>query len=224
MKKILLPLVAILFSLSVFGQDYFVGPKLGLAGTSFFTNAPENIKPYIGGGFDVGGFFRVHNRYFFFQPELEYRFGSGKLYSNSVNSTQTISYSLISVPLQLGLKIPLDKKNTEFFRAYGGGSVGALITGVNQKSPNVQTPNNNVGDYFSGHMEPFAWSWLIGAGIDLGSFMIDLKYDMIWNNIATIGTNQNTQLRANTLILAFSYRFKLDLGTAHAGHNTKKSK
>jgi len=204
----------------VFGQDYFVGPKIGAAGTSFFTNAPENIKPTLGGGFTAGGFFRVHNRYFFFQPELEYRFGSGSLVYNGVNVNQTITYSLISIPMQLGLKMPIDKKNSKFFRAYGGGSVGTLITGSNYKSSNAQI-NDNVASSYNGHLGPFAWSWLIGAGIDFGSYMIDLKYDMIWNNIAPVNTTQTTSLRANTLVLSFSYRFKLDLGRAHSGHNTK---
>ncbi|MBY0426178.1 MAG: outer membrane beta-barrel protein, partial [Cytophagales bacterium] len=130
MNKIILSTLAIFFSFQVWAQDFFAGPKIGVAGTSFFTSQPENITPTIGGGFTGGGFFRVHNRYFFFQPELEYRYGTGNLkYSDGL--VQKISYSCISVPVLLGLKMPLDKKNTEYFRAYGGGSVGLIFKGIN---------------------------------------------------------------------------------------------
>ena len=222
MKKILLIVTAICIFSQVFSQDYYAGPKIGFAGTSFFTSTPDNITPGFGGGFTGGGFFRIHNRYFFFQPELEYKFGTGTLkYSDPQKTVQTINYSLISIPILLGLKMPIDKKNANFLRVYGGGSGGFLFKNRNEQTPPVGSANY-VSASYGGRFEPFAWSWLVGAGLDIGDIMVDFKYDMIWNNIAPVYTEHGTTLRANSFVLSVSYRFKLDLqSSGHLGKSKK---
>jgi hypothetical protein len=229
MKKIVYTIIAILFYQSVQSQDYYAGPKIGAATMDYFTSSSNQIKPIFGGGFTAGGFFRVHNRYFFFQPELEYRFGSGNLIYPTTNNQgsnytniQSINYSMVSIPVLIGLKMPINKRNTTFFRAYGGGSVGVIFTGLNATSTNNTPPGTKIAttDDFGGKLGPFAWSWLVGAGLDIGSFMIDLKYDMIWNDIKPVNSSLNTSLRANTIVLSLSYKFKLDL--VQGAHNHKK--
>lgn len=192
MKKMILSVAFMCLCVTAFGQvlpSFQMGIKGGANLSKFSTNntfSSENKAGYYAGLWARIGAAGIH-----FQPEL---YLSGKNTSLEANDGRLadVKFTSLDVPLLIGTKIG----------AAGIGlrlNTGPVVSFILDKE---QSFTNAAGAAFNGRFKDQAYAWQFGAGLDLGSIGVDLRYEAGLSKIGQDGYN-DTKLSLFTLGLAF---------------------
>ncbi len=221
MKKLILTIALLGFTLNGSAQDFSWGPKLSISSPSFklqdvksLESGPEAIQllkdtdPVL--GYQVGVFARLSLLGIYVQPEV--------LFSNSKSE---ISYSVLLDELdndsretivgevklnKIDIPVMFGKRFLKFFRVNAGPvftlplSDNISLEGFDDAFEDVQTnyKNATVGAQ-------------LGAGLDISILTIDLRYEMGLQSISdgiTIGeTTFNPDQRLNQFLVSVGIKF-----------------
>ena len=173
--------------LVTFGQTFDLGVKASYNTTQFKLSAGSVASGFKNGsGVNFGGFARIGGSKLYLQPELLYA-SSTTTYTYSIKNTlgivQTFSNDVklktFQIPILLGYKL-LDLKIASL-RAFTG-PAASFVT-----NKGVQNLATQIKDNFTS--DSMAWSWQIGAGIDLLMFTLDIREDLGLNELKTVTTD-----------------------------------
>ncbi len=186
MKKIiLLSCLFVAISFASFAQlpSFNLGVKAGLnlatpKSDDFF--GEENRL-----GYQFGVWARLGGAGFYVQPEA-YLAGKGGKFDLSqdsgVEAEGKVRFTTLDVPVLIGNKIGFDKLNVRFM----AGPVISFILDNSFKS-NFQNVTD-VDDY-----KNQTWGAQIGAGVDIGSLAVDLRYEAGLSNVSKSGQYDQKQ-------------------------------
>jgi Outer membrane protein beta-barrel domain len=128
-------------------------------------------------------------------------FNTGILYSlkgaSAAGATSTLNYLVI--PLNLAYKFPMKSKSDFFIGA--GPYLGYALSGKNKF--NGQTEDITFG---SGGMKRFDFGVGFGAGVELGSFLASLNYELGLANLVD-DSSQDTKLKNKVFQISIGYLF-----------------
>jgi len=180
MKKLVIALIAIIFTVSVYGQ-FHVGPQIGYTASNLSVDK-DSITTGLKNNFVAGVFFRFGKK-IYVQPELNWLTqGSVFKYPSWGNYSpieQEIKLNTIQVPVNIGWRIiNLKIVNLRIF----GGVVANFVTNTTITSSDPDSGYNEflpTADDF-GNIQ---WQWDAGVGVDVLMFAIDVKYMGGINNI-----------------------------------------
>lgn len=175
MKKIILFGLLIAASLSTFAQlpSFNLGLKAGMNLSSLKADKTFGEENRL--GYQIGAWARVGGMGFYVQPEAYLASKGGKFNIPLVNNVQEEArarFTTLDVPVLLGTKIGTDKMNIRFM-------AGPMISFVLDKS--VKGNVNQVTDF--GNYKNQTWAAQLGAGVDLGSLSVDLRYEAGLSNV-----------------------------------------
>ncbi len=184
-KKIILLVALLIFvkTSSVFAQISF-GIKGGVNFSQLKTDFESqsvgaNLKQSLDTktGYVGGVYFRL-GKTFFVQPELIFSAKGGSLNllkSGSSTDYQTvkIDYTSLDVPLLIGYKFGPLRVNA--------GPVASFKVS-NSISDDLKNYSSNIGDSFKNA----SYGYQAGAGIDLGSLSVDLRYEGSLSDISSV--------------------------------------
>lgn len=136
-------------------------------------------------GYQFGVWARLGGAGFYVQPEA-YLAGKGGKFDlsqdNGVNAEGKVRFTTLDVPVLIGNKIGFDKLNVRFM----AGPVVSFILDDSFKS-NFQNVAD-VNDY-----KNQTWGAQIGAGVDIGSLAVDLRYEAGLSNVSKSGQYDQKQ-------------------------------
>lgn len=201
MKKIVLMTAALMISAVMYGQ-FTIGPQIGYTASSLSLNG-QDIKSNIQSNFLLGVFIRAGGKVFL-QPELNY-LTQGNVFTIQNVGQQTVNLKSIQVPLSLGFRL-INLKVVKL-SVFGGATANFVVSkdvgvsGAAQATGKYLTPNNFKNANFQ---------YQIGAGLDLATFVIDVKY---YGGISDL-TNGNVSLNSgnNSIQSAKPNAFMVTLG------------
>lgn len=195
MKKILFIVLLIGFlSVSVnesYAQESHFGIKGGAAAyqlTSEFGDFETTTDRKIGFEAGIFGDFAISN-IFSIQAEAVYvQKGGEESVDTFGNSSSTLSY--VDVPLLLKIHAPLQGAVKPYI--YGGGYAGYLI----EATSDDEETSEDITDF----VDDFNYGLKLGAGVHIGSFVIDARYDMGLANLFSgeIETDQMSDYKVTT--------------------------
>lgn len=183
MKKILvLLLLSCFISSRAQAQDdgFRLGLRAGVSSTNLETEnlfSSENSNNFqlaienANYGYHVGLFARM-GRKLYLQPEILFNSNSIDYKYTDLSNGETVSsilkekYQYVDIPLMVGAKLG-------FFRIQGG-AVGHIFLNSDTELTAIQEFTQNFKDLTLG--------WQAGIGLDLGRFLIDLKYEGNFNH------------------------------------------
>ncbi len=195
MKKVIL--IVALIAMSSVGA--FAQFSLGLkAGLNYNTIKAQNNEFEESGvlGYQVGAWARVGNK-FYLQPEayigskgsdLTIKINSG---TGTATTEKKQKFTTLDVPLLLGTKFGLDKLN---FRIMAGPSLQFNLD--DNSSAFAQATNPDFYKY-----RDFVTNGQVGAGVDVGNFSVDLRYETSLQDI-----NKNDGQRQSLLHLSLGFK------------------
>ncbi len=169
MKKTLFTLVLLCMAVVSFGGIFDLGVKAGMNSSKFtLKQSIDDLKADAKAGYEYGAFMRVGGKHLYFQPEVNFvtKNSTASFTTTSGTSTtttiKTTKYSAVQVPLLAGFKF-LDIKAASLH----------LITG-----PAISfAPKATIEDVKSELDNKSAWTWQLGAGVDLLIFSVNLRYE-----------------------------------------------
>lgn len=206
MRKTILTITLMTMVLSTFAIGPFtLGLKAGINSTKITTDnysvgnlTYSNFKSDAKSGFNLGAFARLGTKVYL-QPELLYCVRNGQSTSTS-GSTTSQSYKLktIQIPVLLGMKL-IDLKLASL-RAFTGPAMSFVMTG--------NTFASNVNNVDPKNFKNNIWDWQLGAGVDVGMFTVDVRYE--WGlsntsegNVSKVGFVN----KGNTLTFSLGFKF-----------------
>jgi hypothetical protein len=165
MKKYLLSL-AILIALSISAKAQFsFGVK---AGPNFSSLNTENLHDSPLAGFQAGVFARFGTG-FYVQPELYLASSGGKFQSNDDDFNGQVRFTTLNVPLLFGETFGTPNLN---FRIMAG----PVYTYLENTDESLRT-NIDAAYADFGHYNNSTLGYQVGAGVDVQSITIDLRYE-----------------------------------------------
>lgn len=171
MKKIFVSLYFLVLSAALMAQPTFdLGIKAGLNNSKVtFDRNDYNSESIL--KYHVGAFGRIGLNRIFFQPEAYFSAKGGKLGGSAFDVVTRFDFSVIDVPLLLGVKV-IDGNNANV--RFQGGPVFGIFTNKKIKPQDFFNPqfykNNYVGYQY-------------GVGADFFDFTIDLRMENTLSNI-----------------------------------------
>ena len=192
MKKafILFVFIAAL-SLQAQAQIFTVGPKFGVSqGDVEVTNGFRGEDSKI--GYHVGAFARINLPIIYIQPELLYTNTGGSFSDNTFN--YDVSFNRLDVPVMFGLKL---------------GSVLSLQAGpvaTYLLNGELLSTNGNTSSRAIPPKEDFTFGYQAGIGLDIGNFLMGLKYEGAMTNSINRTSALSTDQRQNQLILSMGFK------------------
>ena len=176
MKKLsLIAIIFVLLSFTTQAQDIRFGIKGGVSSDASLLNNLDDLDNVFW-GYQAG--ILVDLNYFgpvSLQPEVLFSSRGDKYASNGFNVEENLKY--IDVPVLIKLR-PLPILNV-----YAGPQVSFLVKGEYEYALAGSSTKVDNRDAFN----KFDYGFAAGAGLDLGGFMIDLRYMMGFNEIAKDG-------------------------------------
>lgn len=194
MKKYLLLLCTFLVvGLSANAQEFSIGPKMGVsqANVSFSGSDFQVSDGKL--GYHVGLFMRMGGNSLFVQPELLYT-NTGGSFMRTVGidfDSYDVSFDRVDLPVMLGFKF------LGLLRVQAGPIASVL---VNSRLSDTVSTLDNV-DYKSA-----TFGYQAGLGVDLGNFILDLKYENSLGNISNSILGVNTDQRQNQVVFSAGIR------------------
>jgi len=154
-------------------------------------------------GIHAGAFARVTVKDIYIQPEILFNTKSQEytVYNLQAETEQVLEdrFTSLDIPIMVGYKYSSLR--------FQGGVIGSMVL----------TNSNELIEYFSTQddlvtsLEGFNWGWQVGLGLDISKFMIDLRYEGSFNNIANditlYGNTYNFDARVNRFLVTFGYSF-----------------
>lgn len=194
MKKITLTLLLSCFSFLAFSQvvpSFQFGLKGGLNLSKFSTTntfSSDNQAGYFAGIWTRIGAAGIH-----LQPEL-YLSGKNATLENASGQENKVKFTSLDVPVLVGTK----------FGAAGIGlrvNTGPVVSFMLNKDQNFSQAASAV---FNGNFKDQAFAWQFGAGVDVGKFGVDLRYEA---GISKINSDGYASTRLN--LFTFGVALKL---------------
>ena len=199
MKKYLIILAMVLFSVSVFGQ-FTIGPKVGYNASKLSTNL-DTITSNFKSGFSIGVFVRIGKR-FYFQPEVYYTTQGGVFESNAKDWKQKVNIGSLDIPALVGFK--LIKSKVVNLRILAGPLASFVVNKSVKNAGGVLEPIKNAD------INSVNWAVQVGAGLDVLFFTLDVRYQIGLNNlIKTIIIENNAVLNSKNNVWVVSLGFKI---------------
>jgi len=161
MKKTIFTLAFLSIAIFSFGGIFDLGVKAGMNSAKFTVNQSlDELKADAKAGYEFGAFMRVGGKHLYFQPEVNYVTKNSTVTTSTY--TATTQYSSMQVPLLAGFKF-LDIKAASLH----------LITG-----PALSfAPKATIDDIKQNIEDKSAWTWQLGAGVDILIFTVNLRYE-----------------------------------------------
>ncbi len=184
MKKLLLSLTLIAFSVVSFAQlpGFSLGLKTGMNVSSLSLKTDKLFDAENRLGYQFGAFARIGGMGFYVQPEAYVASKGGKFHVESNDAEAKVRFTTLDVPVLLGTKIGADRLNVRFM-------AGPMISFVMDKSVKGNIDNlTNFKDY-----KNQTWSAQIGAGVDIGSLSLDIRYEAGLSNVHNVDTYDQKQ-------------------------------
>lgn len=203
-------------------QNIYYGDKqLTYSGSEFVQDASN--------GLSIGLFARLKMKRLFLQPEANFVVRNGKMNLDvqdvEVNTgtedatvitevSQGIQLSTLDIPILLGVKL-IDLRVLKL-NIFTGPSASILLNEQMDLTPKFSGNTNQEVDYkgvsinkpfeegfdLSKELETANWNWQVGAGVDIASFYLDVRYEYGLNDITKLDFEQKTNM------LMFSVGFK----------------
>lgn len=193
MKKITLSLLLLCSSFFAFSQvvpSFQLGLKGGLNLSKF--NTSNTFSSDNRAGYYVGLWTRIGAAGLHLQPEL-YLSGKNATLSNDAGQENKVNFTSLDVPVLVGTK-------------FGAAGVGLrLNTGpvVSFMLNEEQSFSDAASAAFNGKFKDQTFAWQFGAGLDLGSLGVDLRYELGLSKVNSTGYSSSTKLNLFTLGLAY---------------------
>jgi len=193
-KTIILTLSICLFTIGMASAQiipsFAFGVKGGLNYAAFPSNGVFNNSNRA--GYLAGVWARVGGLGFNFQPEL-YVTGKNIKIKDDQNNENTAKFTSIDVPLLLGGKIGALGLGGRFY----GGPVFSFAVNKDQSLSSAAGGATKL-DYKSAN-----YGFQVGAGVDISSLSIDLRYEGGLNKIGYGDGNSHTRVNVFSLALAY---------------------
>lgn len=170
--------------------NFQFGLKGGVNLSKFSTNntfSADNRAGYYAGVWARIGALGLH-----FQPEL-YVTGKNSNLKNDQGGETKVNFTSLDLPLLLGTK----------FGAAGVGlrlNTGPVVSFILDKD---QSLIKAAGSAFNGRFKDQAFAWQFGAGLDIGSLGVDLRYEA---GLSKIGKDSYQGTKLNQFTLGLAYR------------------
>ncbi|SDP70040.1 Outer membrane protein beta-barrel domain-containing protein [Mucilaginibacter sp. OK268] len=193
-KTIILTLSICLFTIGIVSAQIIPNFSFGVKGGLNYTAFPSSgiFNNSNRAGYLAGVWARVGGLGFNFQPEL-YVTGKNIRIKDDLNNENTAKFTSIDVPLLFGGKIGAFGLGGRFY----GGPV--LSFAVNKD----QSLTGATSDATSLRYKDANYGFQIGAGVDISSFSVDLRYEGGLNKIAYGDGNSHTRVNVFSLALAY---------------------
>ncbi len=204
MKKFILVLAALTFSIAAYSQGFEIGIKGGLNITS--AGAVKNLVPGVGiaskntynGG--VYGRLKIKLIGIFVQPELVYN-----TRGYNFNITEPITNTTINIKQQayyIDMPVLVGLKMFKFLRVYAGPNFQYLLK-------NEITGIDDIVDFKKTDMKKANTGVQIGFGLDLSKFRVDLKYDFNPTDMGSPFSYQSQVQSIKTSMVTIQLGYKL---------------
>jgi hypothetical protein len=208
MKKLILVIATLTFSIACYSQSFEIGVKGGLNITAadvmqkVSNDLQITNKNTFNGG--VYGRFKIKLIGLFVQPELVYNTRGYNFEIKEPNSGETINLKqqayYIDVPVLVGLKM------LKFLRVYAGPNFQYLlkneITGIDEVKALAI-------DFKKTGMKKASTGVQIGFGLDLLKFRLDVKYDFNPTDMGSPFSYQSQAQSIKTSLITIQLGYKL---------------
>lgn len=206
MKKLIVALVAIVITVSSYGQ-FHVGPQIGYTASNLSMNT-DSITNNLKSNFVVGVFFRFGKK-IYVQPELNWLTqGSVFKYPSFGNLSpieQNIKLNTIQVPLNIGWRIiNIKVVNIRIFAGVLANFVTNTTITTSGGDPNLYDALPTEDDF--GKTQ---WQWDAGVGVDVLMFAIDIKYMGGINNILNDFVINETSISSKSNLFMVTLGWKI---------------
>ena len=202
MKKFILVLATLTFSLAAFSQGFEIGIKGGVNITA--AGAVKDLVPgvdiaskntYNGG---VYGRLKIKLIGIFVQPELVYntRGYNFNITANGITYNIKQQAYYLDVPVLVGLKV------FKFLRVYAGPNFQYLLK-------NEITGIDNIVSFQKTDMKKANTGVQIGFGLDLSKFRLDVKYDFNPTDMGSPFSYQGKEQLIKTSMVTIQLGYKL---------------
>ena len=196
MKNKLFVLIAILcFGKINFSQAQFtLGIRGGVNFSQLKTDSQQSVGVNIRQSLDtktgyVGGIYARIGKKVFIQPELIFSAKGGSInvlpQNGSTAQTVAIEYNNLDVPLLIGFKFGPIRLNA--------GPVASFKISDKGLDDELKKYSSNVGESFKNA----SYGYQAGAGVDLGSFCLDLRYEGSLSDISSGDFKDNLSNKVN---------------------------
>ncbi|EKB48583.1 porin family protein [Cecembia lonarensis] len=194
MKKFFISICLLIFAFGAKGQEFSIGPKLGVSQSSLalngegFTSGEDKI------GYHLGLFVRMGGNSIFAQPEFLFTNTGGSIVQQMPSGAEEVlqaSFNRLDVPLMFGFKL------ASFFRIQAGPIASVLIDYKLEDA----LQNARELDYSSSTL-----GYQAGIGLDIGNLILDFKFENSLGRIARSVVGFETDQRQNQLILSAGFR------------------
>ena len=216
MKKLILTIALLGFTLNSTAQDFSWGPKLSVTSPSFKLKDVQNIgngsdaiqlledtDPVL--GYQLGVFARVSLLGIYVQPEVLFSNAKSEIsYSDLDNNGETIvgevKLNKIDIPVMFG------KRFLKVFRI----NAGPVFTLLLNDNISLEGAEASIKDIETNYKNATVGAQ-IGAGLDLSILTLDFRYEMGLQSISngiTIGeTKFNPDQRLNQFLFSVGIKF-----------------
>ena len=204
MKKFILVLAALTFSLTAYSQGFEIGVKGGMNITAadVMKEASKDVQitnknTYNGG---IYGRLKIKLVGIFIQPELVYNTRGYNfdikepITGTTINIKQQSNY--LDVPVLVGLKM------FKFLRVYAGPNFQYLLK-------NEITGIDNIVTFQKTDMKKANTGVQLGFGLDLSKFRVDVKYDFNPTDMGSPFSYQNQVQSIKTSMVTIQLGYKL---------------
>ena len=208
MKKFILVLAALTFSIAAFSQGFEIGIKGGMNITAadVMKEASKDVQitnknTYNGG---IYGRLKIKLIGIFIQPELVYNTRGYNfdikepITGTTINIKQQSNY--LDVPVLVGLKM------FKFLRVYAGPNFQYLLT---NEITGVDDAVALAIDFKKTDMKKSNTGVQIGFGLDLSKFRVDVKYDFNPTDMGSPFSYQNQVQSIKTSMITIQLGYKL---------------
>ncbi|MEO3408456.1 porin family protein [Mucilaginibacter sp. CAU 1740] len=188
-KTLLLSLAIFLFSVGVSKAQVIPSFSFGLKGGLNYSTFPSNgiFNNDNKAGYQAGAWARIGGLGFIFQPELY--FTSKNVTVNNGGAPNKQQFKSFDVPLLVGGKVGALGLGGRFY----GGPVLSFTTGRDNAFDDATRLKYKDANY----------ALQVGAGVDISSLSIDLRYEGGLNKIAYGNDNSHTRISLFSLAVAY---------------------
>ena len=204
MKKFILVIAALTFSLTAFSQGFEIGIKGGMNITAadVMKEASKDVKITNKNTFNGGVYGRLKIKLIgiFVQPELVY---NTRGYNFDI--TEPISGTTINLKQQayyLDMPVLVGLKMFKFLRVYAGPNFQYLLK-------NEITGIDNIVTFQKNDMKKANTGVQLGLGLDLSKFRVDVKYDFNPTDMGSPFSYQNQVQSIKTSMITIQLGYKL---------------
>jgi hypothetical protein len=199
MKKFVLIVISVFFVTGFSFGQFTLGVRAGYTTDKLATHL-SSIESHFGSGFHIGIFSRIGKR-LYFAPELTYTLSSVAFSNDSANGTWTKQRFIVGsldIPVLVGYKII----NSDFLNwRVELGPVASFV--VNKKVKNF---DDLTGPVESASFNTASWLIMVGTGIDVLFFTLDIRYEYSFNSLLKNVDNYNFNSHNNLIIVSLGFK------------------